>query len=139
MKSLRRSPRSVALALSQQRALRCASLALALACQSDGGADGPRRGLVGGWSNEAAHVFACFAQDGRMWIGDSLTEIGGTSHCTVDDASDEFHCSDPDGGSPFDGVLEVSGDELTLDVVPCPADPAECQATYVRDPSLTCD
>jgi hypothetical protein len=114
-------------------------IALGLGCSDDGDGGTAIGAVVGGWSNEAAHLFACIAEDGRMWLGDSTTELDGPNPCTVDDTGSEFHCSPPGDGSEFDGTLDASGDQLTLDIVPCPTDPAECHITYARDSSLTCD
>jgi hypothetical protein len=111
----------------------------ALGCQGDSDSD-DSPAYVGGWGNEANHLYACFDDERRMWLGDSLTEIGGTSYCTVDEAGRAFHCTDPGGGSPFDGVLEASSDELTLRIVPCPpGDPSQCELDYAREPSVTCE
>ena len=98
----------------------------------------PRAALAGGWSNPDTNRFACFADDGRMWLGDSRSEIGGPSQCIADASAASFECTDPDTGDSFGGNLGNHGSELTLDVVPCPPD-AECHETYARDASVTCD
>lgn len=113
--------------------------ALGLGCSDDAEGEPPVDGIAGGWSNEAANLFACISPDGRMWLGDSPTELEGPNPCTVDDTTSEFHCSPPGDESAFDGTLDASGDQLTLDILPCPTDPAECRVTYARDSSLTCD
>jgi hypothetical protein len=117
----------------------CATVAFALGCAGDSDSASPIDAIVGGWSNEAAQLFACITDDRRMWIGDSATELDGPNPCTVDDAGAGFHCSSPETESAFDGTIDVSSNQLTIDIVPCPTDPAECHATYVRDSSLTCD
>ena len=108
-------------------------------CQGDADSADGHGGLAGGWSNEDAHQFACVADDGSLWLGDSLTEIGGPSRCSVDEAGATFSCTDADDGSSFGGSITAVADELTISVTPCPGDPDECQATYARDPSVTCD
>jgi hypothetical protein len=90
---------------------------------------------VGGWSN-SANQLACFASDGRMWVGDSAREIGGPSYCTVSGAA--FHCAPADDAA-FDGVLATNADGLTLEVQPCPEGAESCQASYQRDPEVTCE
>lgn len=72
-----------------------------------------------------------------MWIGDSLTEIGGANPCTVS-AGAAFVCEDPDDGSSFAGSIDVSAGVLTLELGECGASPSECRATYVRDPAVIC-
>jgi hypothetical protein len=116
-----------------------ATVAFALGCTGDSDSESPIDAIVGGWSNEAAHLFACITDDRRMWIGDSATELDGPNPCTVDDAGTGFHCSPPETESALDGTIDVSSNQLTIDIVPCPTDPAECHATYARDSSLTCD
>ncbi len=95
--------------------------------------------LVGGWSNADAQQFACFAADGRMWIGDSLTELQGTSSCRVQNGGAQFECTDPDDGGAFSGTLQVTGDDLALDVASCPVGSDSCRASYRRDTSLACE
>jgi hypothetical protein len=120
----------------------CSVLALGavLGCQGGSSSGDADPTYVGGWSNEVSHLFVCFDGDRHMWLGDSPTEIGGTSYCSVDAAGGSFHCTDPDGGDPFDGELEASGDQLTLQIVPCPSSvPSECQLVYARAPGVTCE
>ena len=74
-----------------------------------------------------------------MWIGDSLTDLEGSNPCTVEHTGAEFHCTPAEKGSAFGGSLHESRGQLTIEIAPCPGDPAECRATYVRDPTLTCD
>ena len=112
--------------------------ALALGCSGDDASLERRAALAGGWSNEDANLFVCFAEDGRMWLGDSRSEIGGASHCVADASGVSFECTDPDDGESFGGDIGNHGDELTLDLVPCPPD-AEYHAAYVRDTALTCE
>ena len=117
-----------------------ALVALGTACAGDGDSGSLSDAIAGGWSNESAHLFACIAPDSRMWLGDSTTELDGPNPCTVDDTGTGFHCAQADEeDSAFDGSIDVSGNQLTLDIVPCPGEPAECHLTYVRDASLTCD
>lgn len=116
-----------------------AVLAFAWGCQGDADSASVRGSLSGGWSNQDAHQFACVADDGSLWLGDSLTEIGGPSRCSVDEAGATFSCMQGDDGSSFEGSIAAVADELTISITPCPGDPDECQATYARDPSVTCD
>lgn len=122
-------------------AARCVGgiIALGSGCTGDGGTPSRVETIAGGWSNDAMRLLLCITQDGRMWLGDSLTELGGPNPCTVDDTATQFHCSAPDAQSDFEGSILASGNQLTLDIAPCPPDGAECRATYVREPSLTCD
>jgi hypothetical protein len=113
------------------------SSAFAPRCSGDGASDGARAALLGGWGNPEANLFVCFANDGRMWLGDSRSEIGGPSHCIADAAAASFECTDPDDAGSFGGSIAHHGDELTLDLVPCPPD-VECHGVYFRDATLTC-
>jgi hypothetical protein len=97
--------------------------------------------LVGGWSNAANHQYARVASDGRLWLGDSLSEIAGPSHCALDDASN-FSCRYLDaeeGANVFRGALQLADDRLTLTIADCPADPEECESEYGSDPNVTCE
>jgi hypothetical protein len=114
-----------------------AVIALGLGCAGDGDSEPPLDAISGGWSNEAENRYVCVARDGRLWLGDSPTELDGPNPCTVDGT--EFHCTPSDEDEPFDGSIVTSGNQLTIEVVPCPGDPSDCRATYVRDSSLTCD
>lgn len=115
-----------------------AVLTFVLGCSGNSASEGARAALIGGWSNPDANLFACFAADGRMWLGDSRSELGGASHCVADASGASFECTDPDDGDSFGGNVGSSGDELTLDLVPCLPD-AECHALYFRDASVTCE
>jgi len=118
-------------------ALRMAAiLGLGLGCSESG--DAALDAVAGGWSNEPAHLLVCVASDGRMWLGDSASDVGGASPCQVSDTGTEFHCQDRDDGSSFDGSIAADGDTLTLEIAACDGDAEDCRATYVRDPSVTC-
>jgi hypothetical protein len=106
--------------------------------ETDDGGAAPG-GVVGGWSNAEEHRFLCVAPDGRMWLGDSVSEIGGSSSCTLGETDAEFQCEDPDEGSTFGGTLVTEGDSLTLEITACGDDASDCRATYSRDTSVTCD
>lgn len=120
-------------------ALLGAILGPALGCAENSEDDATANAIAGGWSNEQEHRFLCIASDGRMWLGDSASEIGGTSRCTASDTDSTFHCRDPDDDDAFDGTIETSGNELTLEIGACTGDAADCRASYVRDPGVTCD
>ena len=111
------------------------------ACGDEGGGDGgggaPSE-LVGGWSNAGENRYACVAGDGRLWLGDSATEIGGESYCAV--AGRGFHCSAREDSAAFDGTIEVAAGELAIAIEPCPsASGGDCSATYQRDPDVHCE
>jgi hypothetical protein len=113
-------------------------LVVALACQG-AATNAHSNELVGGWSNEQNQL-TCVSEDGRMWIGDSRTELTGASYCTVTDDGTAFACMDPmDESNTFHGSLAVAVDELTLEILDCPAEPADCRATYRRDVSVICE
>jgi hypothetical protein len=102
--------------------------------------DGAPDALVGGWTNAADHLLACFAADGRMWLGDSSTEIGGTSYCALTDDGAHFHCSAREDNAAFDGALALAAGELTLAIAPCPpSSEGDCSASYQRDSSVRCE
>jgi hypothetical protein len=109
-----------------------------LGCSSDDGGGASVGAFAGGWSNEAENRYVCIAGDGRMWLGDSMSELDGPNPCTVDADGAEFHCSASDGQDAFDGSIDATGNQLTLEVAPCSAEASECRATYARDSSLTC-
>lgn len=119
-------------------ALGAAMVALGLGCSSDGDSEASLASLAGGWSNEAENRYVCIASDGRMWLGDSMSELDGPNPCTVDAGGAEFHCSASDDQEAFDGSIDATGNQLTLEVAPCSAEASECRATYARDSSLTC-
>jgi hypothetical protein len=97
-------------------------------------------GLVGGWSNAAERRLACFARDGRLWLGDSPTEIGGPGSCAVSNDGMSFRCSAREGDEAFEGVLDLAADELTISIEPCPSSSAEdCSATFQRDAGVSCE
>jgi hypothetical protein len=114
-------------------------LLLGLGCSGDGGGVASLDAIAGGWSNEAARRFVCITRDGRMWLGDSASDLDGPNPCTVADSGSAFHCSLGEDQSAFDGDVNASGDELTLEIVPCPSEAAECRATYARDSTVSCD
>jgi hypothetical protein len=122
------------------RAARLVTGAL-LACGSEGadGSSGAPAALVGGWSSDT-HQYVCVAEDGRLWLGDSVSELTGPTPCQVDDGS-TFSCSsDEDGSGDFDGELRVAAGLLTLSITGCAgSDPGECEASYRRDTSLDCE
>jgi hypothetical protein len=71
-------------------ALGAAMVALGLGCSSDGDSEASLASLAGGWSNEAENRYVCIASDGRMWLGDSMSELDGPNPCTVDAGGAEF-------------------------------------------------
>jgi hypothetical protein len=116
-----------------------AILVSACADEADSTSDRTPNSLIGGWTNAAQHRLACFARDGRIWFGDSSTEIAGPSHCALSGDGTRFHCSAPEGDAAFDGTLEIAADQLHLAIEPCPSStPDDCNATYQRDASVRC-
>lgn len=119
---------------------RCVAALVALApgCSSDGGDSAAVDSVAGGWSNEAQNRYLCIARDGRMWVGDSASELEGPNPCTVDGDGGGFHCTASSDQDAFDGTIEASGNQLTLMVAPCSGEPSDCRANYARDSSLSC-
>jgi len=84
-----------------------AVLGLGLACDGGNGeSNAALETIAGGWIDEAEHRFVCVAPDGRMWLGDSASELDGSNPCTVDESGSAFHCVDADDASSFEGSLD---------------------------------
>ena len=73
-----------------------------------------------------------------MWLGDSASDLGGPSPCTLDETAGAFECVDPDGGAPFAGTITSSSGQLTLELSPCPTAASECREVYERAPDVRC-
>ena len=119
--------------------------ALALGCSSEQNApDAPAsscghsvKDLVGGWQARFA-LRACFAADGRMWIGDSEYDTTQRSHCTTSMDGCRYDCTDLGGGEPYGGTLALVGDELQVSNDDCPLEPDKCATPYQRSAGITC-
>jgi hypothetical protein len=120
--------------------LACSSVVMACGDDAGSASDATPSGLVGGWSNAAEQRLACVARDGRLWIGDSSTEIGGPSYCALSGDGTGFHCSAREGEAAFDGTLDLTAETLTLAIEPCPSSsPDDCSASYQRDANVRCE
>jgi len=116
--------------------------ALALGCSGEPDAPASSCGhsvedLVGGWQARFA-LRACFAADGRMWIGDSEYDTTQRSHCTTSRDGCRYDCTDLGGGEPYGGTLALVGDELQVSNDDCPLEPDKCATPYQRSAGITC-